>query len=204
MEKTICIFGDSITWGAFDPKKGGWVSRLKSYFEINEDYNVEVYNQGVSGDDTDSLLARFKTECIARKPQIIIFAIGINDSQYMITKDNPQVSLKKFQNNLIKLINQAKNFSSKIVFIGITKVEESKTMPVFWSSERFYDNNNIFKYNLIIKNLTKKLNLPFMDLFDLLSINDFEDGIHPNSNGHKKIFLKVKDYLLDKKIILLQ
>lgn len=29
MSKKICVFGASITWGAFDNEKGGWVNRLK-------------------------------------------------------------------------------------------------------------------------------------------------------------------------------
>ncbi len=29
----ICIFGDSITYGAFDTEKGGWVNRLHLYLD---------------------------------------------------------------------------------------------------------------------------------------------------------------------------
>ena len=35
MEQIICLFGDSITWGAWDPEHGGWGARLRSYFETN-------------------------------------------------------------------------------------------------------------------------------------------------------------------------
>jgi len=104
MSKTICIFGDSIAWGAVDPENGGWVAQLRRYFETNN-YDIAVYNQGVSGDNTDDLSARFKIECEAREPQIIIFAIGINDSQYVKIEDNPRISLEKFQNNLVELIS---------------------------------------------------------------------------------------------------
>jgi len=187
MSKRICIFGDSIAWGAVDPKNGGWVAQLWRYFETNNDYDIAIYNQGVSGDNTNDLLARFKVECEAREPQIIIFAIGINDSQYVKTKDNPRVSLEKFQNNLVELINQAKKFSDKIIFVGLTKVEESKLMPIPWSDEeKFYDNDNIVKYNAVIKKVCDENNFPFIDLLDLLEPNDLDDGLHPNSEGHKK------------------
>jgi lysophospholipase L1-like esterase len=96
MEKTICLFGDSITWGAWDPERGGWGARLRSYFETNN-IEVNVYNCGVSGNNTDDLLQRFKVEATARKPNIIIFAIGINDSQYVNSKDNPRVPIKNFK-----------------------------------------------------------------------------------------------------------
>jgi lysophospholipase L1-like esterase len=201
METTICIFGDSIALGAVDPENGGWVAQLRRYFETN-DYDIAVYNQGVSGDNTDDLLKRFKVECEAREPQIIIFAIGINDSQYVKTKDNPRVSLEKFQNNLVELINQAKNFSDKIAFVGLTKVEESKVMPIPWSDEeKFYDNDNIVKYNEVIKKICDDNDLPFIDLLDLLDPVDLDDGLHPNSEGHKKMFLKIKEFLLINKIV---
>lgn len=201
MSKTICIFGDSIAWGALDPENGGWVAQLRRYFETSN-YNIAVYNQSISGDNTDDLLARFKVECKARKPQIIIFAIGINDSQYVKIKDNPCVSLEKFQNNLVELINQAKNFSDKIIFVGLTKVEESKVMPIPWSDEeKFYDNDNIVKYNAVIKKISDDNNLLFIDLLDLLESSNLDDGLHPNSKGHKKIFLKIKEFLLTNNIV---
>lgn len=202
MKQRICIFGDSITWGAIDPENGGWVNQLRRYFETNNDYDIAVYNQGVSGDNTDDLLARFKLECAAREPQIIIFAIGINDSQYIKTKDNPRVSLEKFQNNLVELINQAKKFSDNIMFVGLTKVEDDKLMPIPWSTEeKFYDNDNVAKYNAVIEKISSENNLPFLNLLDLLELSDLGDGLHPNSNGHKKIFLKMKEFLLNNKIV---
>ena len=34
---------------------------------------------------------------------------------------------------------------------------------------------------------------------DLLNESDLEDGLHPNSIGHEKIFLRVKDFLAKNK-----
>jgi len=203
METRISIFGDSITWGAWDPENGGWVTQLRRYFETNENYEVDVYNLGVSGDTTNDLLIRFNTGCLARNrhPQTIIFAIGINDSQYINATDNPRTPIEKFQNNLVELINQAKNFSEKILFIGLTKIDEAKTMPVPWSPEKFYSNDNVAKYNSVIKKISGEYNLPFIDLLDLLETNELEDGLHPNSDGHKKMFLKVKEFLLSNKFV---
>jgi len=200
MSKRICIFGDSIAWGAVDPKNGGWVTQLRRYFEMN-DYDIGVYNQSVSGDNTDDLLKRFEVECKAREPQIIIFAIGINDSQYIMNRDNPRISIEKFQNNLVKLINQANKISDIIIFVGITKVDESLVMPTPWDTTKFYDNYNIAKYNSVIKKVSDDNTLPFIDLLDLLNKNDFDDGLHPDSNGHKKMFLEIKKFLLTNKII---
>jgi len=68
MSTRICVFGASIAWGAWDPDGGGWVTRLRRYFEIN-DYDIEVYNLGVSGNTTKDLLKRFKTNVSQENPK---------------------------------------------------------------------------------------------------------------------------------------
>jgi len=200
MSKRICIFGDSIAWGAVDPQNGGWVTLLRRYFETN-DYDIGVYNQSISGDNTDDLIKRFKVEAEAREPQIIIFAIGINDSQYVMSKDNPRISIEKFQNNLEELINQANKISSSIIFIGLTNVDESLVMPIPWDTRKFYDNENIAKYNTMIKETSSKHELPCINLLDLLKKEDFDDGLHPDTKGHEKMFLKIKESLTSDKLI---
>ena len=43
-------------------------------------------------------------------------------------------------------------------------------------------------------------NILFLDIPDLAN-DEFEDGLHPNAKGHKKIFEVVKDFLIQQKII---
>lgn len=165
------------------------------------DIDVSIYNCGVSGDNSEGLLRRFKVEAEARKPDVILFAIGINDSQYVRSKDNPRVSLEKFQSNLQELVNQAKNFGKQTIFIGLTKVDESKTMPVPWNTIKYYDEENIRLYNANIKEVCDNNKLLFVDMLDLLNNNDLYDGLHPNSQGHEKYFLRVRDFLFSHNII---
>ena len=200
MEKTICIFGDSIAMGAFDIEQGGWVARLKNYFWQN-DYDVTIYNMSVSGDNTDDLLKRFKAESVPREPSLIVFAIGINDSQYVNSKNNPRVSLDKFKKNLSKLIVQAKEFTADIVFVGLTIVDEAKTMPIPWAKNKYYDNENVDQYNLAIRLFCEENKLSFISVLGLLNTNDLYDGLHHSDMGHKKMFEKVKDFILDKKLV---
>ncbi|MCK4745124.1 hypothetical protein KAS41_03605 [Candidatus Parcubacteria bacterium] len=200
MSKRICVFGDSISQGYNDYRGGGWINRLKKYFDLSN-YDISVFNLGVSGDNTFDLLKRFNIEAKARNPELIIFAIGINDSQYINSKNNPSVLLSDFNKNLLKLKNLSKKFTNKIIFIGLTKVDELKVMPIPWSITKYYDNKNIKKYDLIIKNFCEKNNLPFIEMFDLLKNEDLEDGLHPNSEGHKKMFIRVRDFLIKNKII---
>jgi len=190
----ICVFGASTTWGAYDFEKGGWVERLKIYFFEKDDVNV--FNLGVSGDTTESLLKRFDCEAEARKSAIIVFSIGVNDSAYIKTKDNPTTNLEDFSRNISELIKKAKKFTQKIIFVGPTKIDESKTMPVPWDSKRYYTNKNIALYGASMKYICDKEGIIFVDMLDLLDLTYlYNDGLHPNSGGHEKISERVKDVL---------
>ncbi|MFA5729652.1 MAG: GDSL-type esterase/lipase family protein [Candidatus Paceibacterota bacterium] len=184
---TICIFGDSIVWGASDCEKGGWADSLKNYLM---DDDIDVYNLGISGNTTEDLLERFDVEAGARNPDIVIFAIGINDS-LSLDKDG----LIKFQKNISSLVNKAKKITDKIIFIGLTSVDESRTTS--YSSEETgeaYNNQSIGEYDEIIKSFCEDNNLIFVDMLGLL-INDADlcDGLHPSSIGHKKMFERIKE-----------
>ena len=41
----------------------------------------------------------------------------------------------------------------------------------------------------------------FLDVFGLLENEDLDDGLHPNVRGHEKLFQRIKDFLLDNRII---
>jgi len=200
MEQIICLFGDSITWGVWDPKYGGWGTRLRSYFETNN-FDIELYNCGISGDTTNDLLKRLDIECVARKPQIIILAIGINDSRYINTKNNAQIPINKFQDNIECLIEKAKKYANKIVCLGLTKVDNNRTMPCQWKTTKFYTESLVRRYDAKIKLVCQNTGVLFLEMNDLLENSDLEDGLHPNSKGHEKMFYRVKEFLLKNKIV---
>ena len=198
---SICVFGDSITYGMSDRVQGGWVQRLRKFFET-EGYDISVYNSGICGDTSEGLLNRFQVECRARDPEMIIFAIGINDARYIDNPDNPAVPLPQFQKNIQELINQAQQFSKKIIFLGLTNVVESLVMPLPDTQNEYYRLKNIAAYNQHLQEVCQKNNLPFLDVLDLLSDAELEDGLHPDSNGHEKMYLIVRDYILNNHLIL--
>lgn len=201
MEKVINIFGDSIAWGACDNEMGGWVNRLKKYLANKTEDYFEVYNLGIGGDNSEELLKRFFNENEARKPNSIIIAIGINDSQYIKSKDNPRVPLKRFESNLLELLKQAKKFTEEVVFVGLTNIDETKMMPTPWESTKYYDDENVALHDSKVKEFCEKNKLKFIEMQGLLNKDDLEDGLHPNAQGHKKMFLRVRDFLEGNKLV---
>ena len=191
----ILVFGDSITYGAWDKEKGGWVNRLRLALENDYSNNYyTIFNLGISGDVTENIKDRFDNECKIRFNKndntIIIFSIGINDTQNV--KDEDRVSLETFRNNIITLINSAKKYTDNILFIGLTKVDESKVTPLPWDKEKSYLNTKIINFDKELKNICLENNVDYLYIYDLLELEELFDGLHPNNVGHQKICDKVK------------
>ncbi|MFH1867112.1 MAG: SGNH/GDSL hydrolase family protein [Patescibacteria group bacterium] len=198
--KKICIFGDSTAWGAWDTEKGGWVMRLwLAVGQRKAGEYISIYNCGISGGTTTDILRRFESEAKERRADALIFQTGGNDASYQGAPDNYLVPPKKFRENVAEIIKRAKRITSRIVFIRYKNCDEAKTMPVPWN-DIYYTNKNIEKYNAIMKEVCEGNDVMFLDIKTLDSV-DFYDGLHPNSAGHEKIFIQVKDFLLKNKWI---
>jgi len=194
--------------------EGGWADQLKVFCmkrELeNPEFDYSVYNLGISGDNTDDLLERFEFETKQRLHKedeiIFIFAIGINDSCFVKSKNIFLTTENNFKKNIQKLIEIAKKYSSKIIFVGLTPVEENKTNPISWSiTGESYKNKYIKRYDNIIKFICEENKIYFVDIFDEFNKIDYkrllEDGLHPNSKGHQKMFEVVRDFLMNEGIM---
>lgn len=177
MDKTYCIFGDSVTQAAYI--KVGWVDQLRHYLEDKycDDF-INVFNLGIAGNTTGDILKRFKGEALSRKPTSIIFAVGINDTKYS--------SPIKFKANLGKLVKLAKRFSSNITFVGLVLGD--------WTGDEPFSQEKTRDYNQIINGVVELKKCKFIRLQDKLDSKDFMDGLHPNDQGHKKMFEVIKKY----------
>jgi|TARA_Y100000034_G_scaffold63813_1_gene77118 lysophospholipase L1-like esterase len=200
--KGILCFGDSLTFGVGETPTKGWVGRLKEYYEPKGEHNC-VFNLGIRGDSTNELVKRIDTELKARikyiYPQdnyLVIISIGINDSRRIGNSKQIQTNLKLFKKNIIKLSKISKKYTEKIIFIGITPVDEKKTLPY---EDTYFSNKNIKEYNKIIENICKKNNILFINLFKILKKKYkklLKDGIHLNSTGYNQCFKEIKSNLI--------
>lgn len=197
----ICIRGDSIARGAFDYDEWWWANRLHKWWLKNNNY---IYNLSISSNDTRWVLFAMEKqiEIIKKvedeKAYVYIFAIGINDARYINKKLNKVVPIKEFKANLQEIIKLSKVTTNKIMFLGISQVDESKTSQVCKEPWEFYDNDDLKEYNKCIENTCKENNIDFISIWGLLNPSQFEDGLHPDWENHKIIFEKVKNYIIDK------
>jgi len=172
-----------------------WANLLRNYIESKTDHYIEVYDLGIDGNTTRDLLNRFEVEAEARKPELIIFAIGVNDSMFR-NGNNYDIDIEQFGKNLGELFERSKKFTNKIWFVGLAKGSDSETNPLKRSSTgKCYSKSSVEKYDAVIKDFAIQKSLPFVDIYKVLSDSDFDDGLHPNIEGHKKIFESVKQLI---------
>lgn len=193
----IFVFGDSITYGEGDNEKCGWVNRFRLNLENNHTEDFNVFNLGISGDITEGVKNRFDSEFNTRKKEenevIIIFSIGINDTQDINGKD--RITIEQFEDNIVSLINKAKKYSNHIAFIGLSKVDETKVVPIPWNKEKSYFNKKIIKFDKKLEEVCNKNDIKYLKIYDLLSLDELADGLHPNSIGHQKLCDEITKFL---------
>lgn len=195
MDRTICIFGDSITWGAGDEYGVGWADRLKAQY-AQEHSGAEVFNLGISGDTATGILKRFDSEMEARGGDVALIAIGINDAQKTGEQANGyRTEEANFKEVLTQLVTAAKRRDARIGFIGLTRVDETKTRPVLWRNDRHYENERIATFDSIIKEVCEDAEIPYLRVADTLAIDDLPDGLHPNAAGYEKLFSAIAPFI---------
>ncbi|MBL7051148.1 hypothetical protein ISS04_03215 [Candidatus Woesearchaeota archaeon] len=198
----ILVLGDSISYGRGEFLNLGWAGRLKKDFESKDPYNC-LFNLGIPGDTSTTLLNRFEIEISSRiRPIypgdkfIIMIAVGVNDSRGINSPTNNQTKKEEFKKNITELIKIAKEYTKNVIILGLTPVDETITNPF---EDTYFLNDIIHEYNKILEESTKNKAV-FIDLFDELIKLDYKellaDGLHPNKEGYEKIYQIIKNSLV--------
>lgn len=210
-QKNIFIFGDSITYGEWDAA-GGWANRIRDYYDAPElplpkKYRV-TYNLGIPSETSTGVAQRLTHETRARlipNPNVesfqFIIAIGTNDSRWLVDENKHGVEQAQFKKNLEDITAQARVFSDDVIFVGLLPCVEK---AIAETAKRFdwvesYENKYIEEYNQIIKQHCGESKLVFINMYERFSSENietlFDDGLHPNTQGHTVIFETIIEYL---------
>jgi lysophospholipase L1-like esterase len=190
--RTICIFGDSIAFGHNAERGEGWAHHLKKFLE-ERDTDTAVVNLARDGEMTSGVLSYIDKECEKHKPAEIIIALGLNDSAYSFTQHRPRIQREQFDKNFTEILEIAKKYAQKIVVLGIMRVNEiHSVIDIEDGTLAQYQNITLQKFNDSLKGISESLGAHFIDLYSLLSDEELDDGFHPTTAGHLKIFNEVK------------
>ena len=110
-EKTILVFGDSLSAAYGIPQARGWVALLGERLR-RERPDYIVANASVSGETTAGGLARFSNSLSVKKPRIVVLELGANDG----LRGLPVAEMKK---NLGAMIGQAKQAGARVLLVGM-------------------------------------------------------------------------------------
>lgn len=201
MKNNFIIIGDSISYGIGGKETGGWAELFKQSIVNKDDtkecssyVQIAAYPGATSKDILDRAEAIFETFKSDESRNIVILAIGLNDTQELDGKNriSSMVSIENIQK--LAMFFQERG---DLIVVGLTKIE--KNGKFFWKPSKYYDNNDIELYDSLIEKVSTQLCAEYIPLRDTLTSGDYADGVHPNDKGHQKIFdvvrEKVKTYL---------
>ncbi len=202
----VLIFGASVAQGFYDTR-GGWVARLWEYYTkklLAGGQDTTIFNLGISGDGSDRLVKRFENETKARKfpgeEFAFVFSIGTNNSWARGNGETVSTP-EKYAEDIRELIRQARQYSPRVMFIGIAPCDENRSHPVPWNKDIFFTNERIRLFDQTLEKVCGEEGVKYLPIFDELKSrlaadeDIYEDGLHPNDTGHQLIFELVRPAL---------
>ncbi len=173
----ILVLGDSLSAGYNMPLESGWVNLLRQDL-ANKNPDIQVINASVSGDTTGQGLARLKPLLGKHQPDLLILELGGNDGLRGIA---PQL----IKRNLATMIDMAKESGAEVLLLGM------HILPNYGKryTEAFHQN-----YLDLAKEKETMLVPFFLDgVGDKVELMQ-SDGIHPNIDAQKYLFINVLNF----------
>lgn len=199
--KRIVFAGSSSIHGRGDIELGGFVHRFRLWHEANSSKHF-VYELGVFGESTDSLVSRLVAEASLRKPHLIVLYPGFNDIRRDGGVNAENVSTQNvFKSSMTSLISKAKSVAPVLMMTGFP-FDETRTTP-YPGTKSYYLQEDAEVYTQIFRLVCKEAEVPTLDYFALWSSKKSggllaEDGLHANAAGHQLLFEQLRDYLVEK------
>lgn len=197
--KKIIFFGDSITQAGV--QQGGYITRIKDMLhDQKQDGNFELVGAGIGGNKIYDLYLRMDEDVISKNPNIVVIYVGVNDVWHKQSYGTG-TDADKFERFYSAVIDKLLKRDIKVVLATPACIGERTD----FSNQQDGDLN---KYSNIIRNLSKKYNLPLVDLRKAfldynLSKNPenkesgilTSDRVHLNEAGNKLVAEKMWEIL---------
>lgn len=173
----VLALGDSLTEGYGVDKEEAWPFVLEQAL-LEQGYDVEIVNAGISGSTSASALGRLRWYARA-KADVLILALGANDGLRGL-------SVEEMKDNLGEAIQFAQAQGMKVLLAGMQ-------MPLNYGPEYTAEFRDAFPQ---VAETHQVALIPFL-LEDVGGEPDknIADGIHPNPEGHQIISQTVAEYL---------
>jgi acyl-CoA thioesterase-1 len=169
-ERTILIFGDSLSAAYGLRPEQGWVALLDKRLR-DQGYGYNVVNASVSGETTSGGLQRLPRALELNKPQIIVLELGANDALRGLP-------LSGAKDNLSKMVELGEKAGARLLLVGMR-------IPPNYGPRYTAD------FVQMYSELTGRYHLalvPFLLASVALDSSKMqEDGLHPNALGEPAV-----------------
>jgi len=147
----VVFFGDSITQAGVQP--GGYITLLQKMLPADA---FELMGAGVSGNKIYDLYLRMDDDVLAKKPDVVVIWVGVNDVWHKNTSGTGTDPDKfvKFYEAVVKKLQAA---NARVVLVTPATIGEKTD----FSNQQDGDLN---LYSQLIRDLAAKYNLPVVDL----------------------------------------
>lgn len=203
----VLVFGDSITQGFWDLEYGGWVQRLRKVYDTRTLKNRTgdwpgFFNLGVSDDTTGGAVKRMSYEIEARRQPddqfTLVFAIGINDT--VIQSGEALSTPEQYRDELDVLISGARHYSERLLFVGLTPVDDKLCNPYVHNPTLCFSNNRILQFEEVLRKMCIEKEIRCVQVFEKFQEEQqrrelLTDGLHPNDAGHQLLADLIKPEL---------
>ncbi|RBP43700.1 acyl-CoA thioesterase-1 [Roseimicrobium gellanilyticum] len=181
--KKVVVFGDSITQGSAMPKEDKpkvWVTTVQG----DSRGRLEMINEGKGGRPTDSV-KEFEA-MLQRQPKadILVIALGTNDSRDITDKCVPKAVANV--KSMVEKGRTAYGAKLAVLLVGppnINKNALGPTKPI--ANER---DGKLVELGAAFEKQAKEMNAEFVTLYGVVPANALtKDGVHPDVSGNAAI-----------------
>lgn len=195
------VFGDSICFGQFVSPHLIWVNQLSTFLS-DKVPDLWLNNPSISGNTTRMALERMPFDVQSHGIDVFYTQFGMNDCNYWNTDEgNPRVSQKAFRQNLVEIIERARVFGAKKIFLG-TNHPTPKTTNFEGLDFSYQESNE--RYNEIVREVAYESKAILIDheikwKSKSLNLSEYllSDQIHLSELGHRIYFEEISDTLIE-------
>lgn len=168
--KRVVMMGNSIT--------EHWVEMRPEFFRDNA-----LIGRGISGQTTQEMLVRFRTDVLNLKPKVVVILAGTND----IAENAGPYREDNTVGNIESMLLLAKQAKLKVIVASVLPCD---AYP--WNQSITGVADKVASLNRRLQALAKKYKATYVDFFNMMLAEDghamsaayTNDGVHPNQAGY--------------------
>lgn len=184
-DKTLLVYGDSLSAAYGLDQKDGWVALLEEKIVENFGSNMNVVNASISGETSSGGKARLARTLDEFNPQLVFLELGANDGLR-------GQSIAQIESNLSIMAEQIRERGAQLVVFGITLPPSygPRYVNAFQAIfERVANQSKGHYFNFVVDEFIGKDN--FIQ----------PDGLHPTAAAQPIIMERVWQFIQDKSLL---